>query len=37
MLSIERSIFNYANFDLKYWVQMEAILQLPHRISLGDP
>ena len=31
MLRINRSIFNDANFDLKFWVQMEGILQLPHR------
>ena len=37
MLSIKRSIFNDANFDLKFWVQMEGILQLPYRASLDDP
>ena len=37
MLSIKRSIFNDVNFDLKFWVQMEAKLQLPHQISFGDP
>ena len=36
MLSIKRSIFNDVNFDLKFWVQMEAKLQFTHRISLGD-
>ena len=24
-------------FDLKFWVQMEGILQLPYRVSLEDP
>ena len=37
MLSIKRSIFNDANFDLKLWVQMDAILQSSHQISLGLP
>ena len=28
--SSKRYIFNDANFDLKFWVEMEAKLQLPH-------
>ena len=37
MLSIKRLIFNDVSFDLNFWAQMDAKLQLPHRISLGDP
>ena len=37
MCSIKRLTFNDENFDLKFLVQMEATLQLPHRISLDDP